>query len=66
MVVFNFFFGRLSSWVKIRFCNKNQLPRLPGSAVKVPRWWVGWVRVMGGVGGAELEKVQKCLNADFC
>jgi hypothetical protein len=31
-----FFKGRLSSWVKIRVHTKNQLPRLPGSALKVP------------------------------
>ena len=29
------FGGRLSSWVKIRLHTKNQLPRLPGSALKV-------------------------------
>jgi hypothetical protein len=26
--------------VKIRLHTKNQLPRLPGSALKVPGWWV--------------------------
>ena len=30
-----------SSWVKIRLYTENQLPRLPGSALKVPV--VGWV-----------------------
>ena len=41
---FRFFFGgRLSSWVKIRLHTKYQLPRLSGSALKVP--------VVGGVGG---------------
>ena len=39
-------YGRLSSWVKIRLHTENQLPRLPGSALKVPvvggvGWWVG-------------------------
>jgi hypothetical protein len=29
-----------SSWVKIRSHTENQLPRLPGSALKVPV--VGW------------------------
>ena len=40
-----FFWGPLSSWVKIRLHTENQLPRLPGSALKVPVWWgwVGWV-----------------------
>jgi hypothetical protein len=36
--------GRLSSWVKIRLHIKNQLPRLPGSALKSPGGVVGgWV-----------------------
>jgi hypothetical protein len=40
-VVFHIFFGGLlSSWVKIRLHAENQLPRLSGSALKVP---VGWV-----------------------
>ena len=31
-----------TSWVKIRLHTKNQLPRLPGSALKVPGGgWVG-------------------------
>ena len=45
-VVFHFFLGPLSSWVKIRLHTKNQLPRLPGSALKVPGWVGGggwWV-----------------------
>ena len=33
-----------SSWVKIRLYTENQLPSLPGSALKVPvvgwGWWV--------------------------
>jgi hypothetical protein len=29
--------------VKIRLHTKNQLPRLPGSALKVPGWWWGGV-----------------------
>jgi hypothetical protein len=38
------FFSHISSiWVKIRLHTKNQLPRLPGSAVKVPVWVGGWV-----------------------
>ena len=36
-----FFLGRLSSWVKIRLHTENQLPRLPGSALKVLGWWWG-------------------------
>ena len=35
------FWGCLSSWVKIRLHTENQLPRLSGSALKVPGWWVG-------------------------
>ena len=31
-----------SSWVKIKLCTENQLPRLPGSALEVPGG-VGWV-----------------------
>ena len=31
-----FFLCRLSSWVKIRLHTENQLPRLSGSALKVP------------------------------
>ena len=31
-----FFVGILSSWVKIRLHTENQLPMLPGSALKVP------------------------------
>ena len=42
-VVFHFFWGRLSSWVKIRLHTENQLPRLSGSALKVPVWWGGVV-----------------------
>jgi hypothetical protein len=38
-----FFLCHLSSWVKIRLHTENQLPRLPGSALKVPGWW--WVVV---------------------
>ena len=38
-----FFGGCLSSWVKIRLHTENQLPRLPGSALKVSGG--------GGVGG---------------
>ena len=32
-----------SRWVKIRLYTENQLPRLPGCALKVPVgwWWVG-------------------------
>ena len=41
-VIFLFFLGRLSSWVKIRLHTENQLPRLSGSALKVPGWG-GWV-----------------------
>ena len=34
----------LSSWVKIRLNTENQLPRVPGSALKVPVGVVvGWV-----------------------
>ena len=34
-----------SSWVNIRLHTENQLPRLPGSALKFPLvgGWVGWV-----------------------
>ena len=32
-----------SSWVKIRLHTENQLPRLPGSALKVYSGWVGGV-----------------------
>jgi hypothetical protein len=45
-VVFHFLFFlrsssiRLSSLVKIKLHTENQLPRLPGSALKVPGWWV--------------------------
>ena len=39
----SFFLGRLSSWVKIRLHTENQLPRLSGSALKVPGWGGGWV-----------------------
>jgi hypothetical protein len=42
-----FFLHFSSSWVKIRLHTKNQLPRLPGSALKVPvvvvvvvGWWL--------------------------
>ena len=38
-----YFWGRLSSWVKIRLHTENQLPRLPGSALKVPVGRVGGV-----------------------
>ena len=31
-----FFLHISSNWVKIRLCTKNQLPRLPESALKVP------------------------------
>ena len=31
-----FFLHISSSWVKIRLYTENQLPRLPGSALKVP------------------------------
>jgi hypothetical protein len=34
--VFHFVCGYLSSWVKIRLHTENQLPRLHGSALKVP------------------------------
>ena len=44
-VIFFIFLGRLSSWVKIRLHTENQLPMLPGSALKVPVWVV----VVGGV-----------------
>jgi hypothetical protein len=41
---FHFFWGRLSSWVKIRLHTENQLPTLSGSALKVEVWWwSGWV-----------------------
>ena len=43
-VVFHFFVGRLSSWVKIRLHTENQLPMLYGSALKS---FLGW----GGEGG---------------
>ena len=32
-----------SSWVKLRLYTENQLPRLSGSALKVPGGGVGWV-----------------------
>ena len=37
-------FGLLAIWVKIRLHTENQLPRLSGSALKVPVWGgvVGW------------------------
>ena len=38
-----FFLHISSSWVKIRLHTENQLPRLPGSALKVPGWWGGVV-----------------------
>ena len=43
-IVFHFFLGRLSSWVKIRLHTENQLPSLPVSALKDPGWggWGGW------------------------
>ena len=41
-VAFHFFLGRLSSWVKIRLHSENRLPRLHGSALKVPVGWVWW------------------------
>ena len=40
---FIFFGSCLSSWIKIRLHTENQLPRLTGSALKVPvvvGWWV--------------------------
>ena len=47
------FFG----WVKIRLHTENQLPRLPGSALKVP----GWV---GGVGwGGFLPIIKSSTNS---
>ena len=38
-----YFLGVLSYWVKIRLHTENQLPRLPGSALKVPVGGVGWL-----------------------
>ena len=38
-----FFGGRLPSWVKVRLHTKNQLPRLPRSALNIPGWWWWWV-----------------------
>ena len=34
--------GRIAGGVKIRLHTENQLPTLPGSALKVPVWWVVW------------------------
>ena len=57
--LFSFFFwGRLSSWVKIRLHTENQLPRLPGSALKVPVWW--WV-----VGGGFLPILKSHSNSSW-
>ena len=46
----NFFLHISSSWVKIRLHTENQLPRLPGSTLKVVVWWWvgGWVEWVGG------------------
>ena len=35
-----FFWGRLSSWVKIRLHTENQLPKLPGSGACLMIWWI--------------------------
>ena len=48
-----------SSWVKIRLPTENQLPRLPGSALKVP----GWVVVDGFLVAVEVG--QKVLRTFF-
>ena len=53
-----FFWGCLSSLVKIRLHTENQLPRLSGSALKVPGWWVGW----GGVDSYPLLSQAPCDN----
>ena len=50
-----FFEGRLSSCVKIRLHTENQLPRLPGSALKVP--------VVGGGGGGFLPIIKSSSNS---
>jgi hypothetical protein len=42
------FWGRLSSWVKIRLHTKNQLPRVSGSALTVVVGGVVWGEVVGG------------------
>ena len=39
----NFILHISPSWVKIRLYAENQLPGMPGSALKVPGWWVGLV-----------------------
>ena len=50
-----FFLYISSSWVKIRLHTENELPRLPGSALKVP--------VVGWGGGGFLPIIKSSTNS---